>query len=221
MNLREALNYTAKPVPYDEARYREAGLVLVNNRDQLTHRVFFKIPDPGAMTTNRDPIWDEIKAGSTGERCNCGNCRTIWPKKWSEFVQKETRTLREGEKFYIVPEGGNYKDTTVLVEVVKGDNGKPFLATLMDPFSEAFDLSILLGRKGYALDSLAEAMTSQDKPARMAKKFPDGAGVNAEHMTLFTINSATPDQVVIGIGEGYLVSMDPEKEFPIPAAHSS
>lgn len=215
MELQQALTYIGNPVPYDVDRYHEAGRTLVANRSKFSHRIFFKIPDPGAMTTNTDMKWDEIKAGSTGERCACGNCRTIWPSEWPEFVEKETITMREGDKVYIVPEGGNYKDTNVLLEIEKNDEGKLFLTCMNDPFSDAFDiLMVLNGPPAYQLSQLADAMSRQTQPAYMTRNFPKGAEVNAEHMKLFSINKASATEVVIGVGHGYVVSQDPQTQFP-------
>jgi hypothetical protein len=214
MNLTEALGYIGHPEPYDVERYLEAGLTLVQNRDNLHHRIFYKIPDPGAMTTNTDPKWDEIKAGSTGERCSCGNCRTIWPSHWPDFEEKETVTLEKGSKIYIVPEGGNYKDTMVELEVIEKE-GQLFFTCLNDPFSDAFDFSLLLqGPPAYELKGLATALSKQNKPALLVKKFPEGAHVDAEQMVLITVNSASELGVVVGIGRGYVASRDPISEFP-------
>lgn len=213
MDLQEAIGYVGNPEPYDEEKILEAGLTLVRNRNQLKHRIFFKIPDPGALTTNEDPKWDEIRAGSTGERCNCGNCRTIWPAFWPEFEEKEEIVLRQGDKVYVVPEGGNYLDTLVRLEVVAiPDSDQLALTILSDPFSEAIDFSMIFGGPpAYALEKLAQLKES----ASLKNKFPEGANVaGAEKMTILMVKSATLSEVTIIIGKGTAVSRDPKTEFP-------
>lgn len=219
MNIHEALTYVASPQPFDEDRYLEAGLVLVRNRARLTHRVFYTIPDPnGVMTANTDPKWDEVRSGSTGERCACGNSRTIWPLHWPPFEEGRELVLVRGQVVHVVPQGGSYRDTMIRLEIIEAESA-PALSIQDDPFSDALNFAQLLSVRGFKLQTLMEALAKQTKPAAIVRGFPQGAGVDTSNMTVVTVKRVTLTEVVIGIGKGYVVSESPEKEFPLPHAH--
>jgi len=211
MSIEDALRYVLAPQPFDEQTYLEAGIVLVNNRDKLTHKVFYKIPDPGALTTNDDPKWNAIKEGSSGERCSCGNCRTIWPLHLPEFKEGEFITLKAGDKIYILPKGSHYRHTEVLIEIVS-DSGKNLVHFVADPFSDSINFSDLFSPKGYALAEIASVLASKkDADLLFKRPLPEGATDKTE-ITLLRIKAATAESITLAIGDGYMTSKDPESE---------
>lgn len=215
IKIEDALQYVLVPQPYDEKRYLEAGTILVNNRDKLTHKVFYKIPDPGALVTNNDPKWETIKEGSSGERCGCGNCRTIWPSHLPEFKEGETVTLNAGDKIYIVPKGSHYRHTELMVEIVS-DSGRNMLHFVMDPFSDSFNFSELFHPKGYNLAEIALALGSKEgREISLKRPLPKGV-TDKDEITLFRIKVATAESITLVVGDGYVVSKDPEADGEKP-----
>jgi len=137
----------------DPDRYHEALEYLVDHRDQLKYRIFIVLP--GGRTSNLDPSWDKVKAGSV-ERCDCGNERTIMPTNpRADYLKGTMLTLKPGESAYLRPVGGDRESTYAHLT---NDADLKAVTFLMNPFADfVLTLNLFDGPKGFLLTTLADA----------------------------------------------------------------
>jgi hypothetical protein len=149
MDMQTALKIAKAPGSNVDA-YREAIEFLIDNRDQLKHRIYVNLP--GGFIPNKDTFWAKIKA-NTDERCNCGNERILVPTNVrTDFIAGTAITIKPGEKVYLRPVGGDRESAYVRFE---NDVELKALTYILDPFGPIMLSPDLFSTKGFELAQLA------------------------------------------------------------------
>jgi len=178
----------AESRPINVERYRALCEVIIDHRNELTHRVYINTPD------NIDPRWARVRENSDS-RCGCGCDRVILPgnpRKTLEAAAGEPMVLsQDGNKVYLKSVGGDKSSTHMALWIEASDEGEKMLCFTSNPFAP-FVLSVsMFSTPGFKLSKLAEVLPKQTKPPVMVS--------GKEETPLFAILAVDPDAGTVTI----------------------
>jgi hypothetical protein len=185
--------------PFNENSYLAACTTLVDNRDQLTGRIYFSIPS--RVDENNQAAWQHVRDNSES-CCDCGRERLVVPaNQRTEFAPAASDPVlvkgnRDTGAIYLRPIGSDLAATHAMLWIDESTEGEKCLAIATNPFAPAIDFNQLFnGPAAYSLNKLAEALKGRDKPLIMVD-FRTKAPVLAISATDLTAGTASiiPDK---------------------------